>query len=246
MCYVMCVLLRIFLQLQSYVSSLWAAANCKHLLCVYSFIYSRNALYLLSLQSLSSKSRCKVAMVTPDMKMVCTHECEKSLCKQERLCWCGKHLRKRCCSSVIGFAWCLWSAESRGRSCGRSWPCGPAGSRHTAGTECLHGPRTAPQTTWHTEKNTGALGMCVCIFLRWKIHTHKYIPVSIGQQDDVYHMSSSARSFFSDQAELDTGSRGWYKLHLIHRKIEQVVRLCEIGFCAGNSGINSSGKCFIC
>lgn len=122
--------------------------------CVYSFIYSHNALYVLSLQGLSSKSRCKVAMVTPDMKMVCTHVCKKSLCKQERQCWCGTYLRKRCCSSVIGFAWCLWSAESRGRSCDRSWPCGPAESRHTAGTECLHGPRTALQTTWHTRTHT--------------------------------------------------------------------------------------------
>lgn len=63
---------------------------------------------------------------------------------------CITHLRKHCCSSATASAWCLWSVVSRERSCGRSWPCGPAGSRRTAATKCLHGPHTAPQTTWAT------------------------------------------------------------------------------------------------
>lgn len=60
------------------------------------------------------------------------------------------HLRKHCCSSATAFAWCLWSAGSRGRSSGRSWPGGPAGSRRTAARACLRGPRTAPQTAFDT------------------------------------------------------------------------------------------------
>lgn len=63
---------------------------------------------------------------------------------------CLTYLRKHYCSNETESAWCLWSVVSREQSYGRSWPCGLAVSHRTAKTMCLHGPHTAPQTTWDT------------------------------------------------------------------------------------------------